>query len=160
MLDLSFLLFLSLTSIIGYPGYQRTFLGRGGLLFGGRRPSPRVAKSREKTFRAGHNRDMTDTGNHGRKTSGTQGNNRCYWSKYVVFGKHVLFKSIVMSKSLVSFFKIILASFLLVLISFEYDLVILWRDFRTRRFNSRHTFRLWSLKDIFEKNTQVLVLYL
>ena len=50
---------------------------------GGRRPlalqaagTARAAKPREKVFRAGHNRDMTDTGNRARKTSGTQGSTK------------------------------------------------------------------------------------
>ena len=40
----------------------------------GRRPKPRAAKPREKpAFRAGHYKDLTETGNRARKVSGTQG---------------------------------------------------------------------------------------
>ena len=42
-------------------------------IFGvGRRPKPRAAKPREKS-RAGHYKDLTETGNRARKVSGTQG---------------------------------------------------------------------------------------
>ena len=41
----------------------------------GRRPKPRAAKPLEKTFRPGHYKDLTETGNRARKVSGTQG--RC-----------------------------------------------------------------------------------
>ena len=55
-----------------YPGYQRSFSRAAGI-FGvglgvGRRPKPR-----EKSFRAGHCKDLTETGNRARKVSGTQG---------------------------------------------------------------------------------------
>ena len=50
---------------LGYPGYQRFF--------------SRVVRI---WIRAGHNRDMTDTGNRARKTSGTQGTpNHDHWAK-------------------------------------------------------------------------------
>ena len=39
----------------------------------GRRPKPRAAKPREKAFRAGHYKDLTETGNRARNVSGTQG---------------------------------------------------------------------------------------
>ena len=45
--------------------------------------SPRAAKSREKTYRAGHYKDLTETGNCARKVSGTQGNNNSPIQDYV-----------------------------------------------------------------------------
>ena len=49
-------------------------LAEGRHIFG-RRPKPRAAKPREKlfAFRAGHYKDLTETGNRARKVSGTQG---------------------------------------------------------------------------------------
>ena len=49
-----------------YPGYQRFFSRAAGIFGAGRRPKPR-----EK--RAGHYKDLTETGNRARKVSGTQG---------------------------------------------------------------------------------------
>ena len=49
---------------------------RAAGIFGvGRRPdtSSAVDRSSEKNFRAGHYKDLTDTGNRARKVSGTQG---------------------------------------------------------------------------------------
>ena len=62
--------------VTGYPAYQRFFsraaelsvLAEGRHIFG-RRPTPR-----EK--RAGHYKDLTETGNRARKVSGTQGSDR------------------------------------------------------------------------------------
>ena len=56
-----------------YPGYQRSFSRAAGIFGVGRRPKPRAAKPREKSFRAGHCKDLTETGNRARKVSGTQG---------------------------------------------------------------------------------------
>ena len=39
----------------------------------GRMPKPRAAKPQETHFRAGHYKDLTETGNRARKVSGTQG---------------------------------------------------------------------------------------
>ena len=50
-------------------------LAEGRHVFG-RRPKPRAAKPREKTFRAVHCKDLTETGNRARKVSGTQGSER------------------------------------------------------------------------------------
>ena len=47
-------------------------LAEGRHIFG-RRPKPRAAKPRDKPFRAGHYKDLTETGNRARKVSGTQG---------------------------------------------------------------------------------------
>ena len=46
-----------------YPGYQRFFSRAAGIFGVGRRPKPR----------AGHYKDLTETGNRARKVSGTQG---------------------------------------------------------------------------------------
>ena len=59
----------------GFPRVRREFsvLAEGRHIFG-RRPKPRAAKPREKqAFRAGHYKDLTETGNRARKVSGTQG---------------------------------------------------------------------------------------
>ena len=60
----------------GFSRVRREFsvLAEGRHFFG-RRPKPRAAKPLEKTFRAGHYKDLTETGNRARKVSGTQG--RC-----------------------------------------------------------------------------------
>ena len=49
-----------------YPGYQRFFSPAAGIFGVGRRPKPRAV-------RAGHYKDLTETGNRARKVSGTQG---------------------------------------------------------------------------------------
>ena len=56
----------------GFSRVRREFsvLAEGQHIFG-RRPKPRAAKPREK--RAGHYKDLTETGNLARKVSGTQG---------------------------------------------------------------------------------------
>ena len=62
----------------GFSSVRREFsvLAEGRHIFG-RRPKPRAAKPREKpAFRAGHYKDLTETGNRARKVSGTQGNGR------------------------------------------------------------------------------------
>ena len=46
-------------------------LAEGRHIFG-RRPKPRAAKPLEKNFRAGHCKDLKETGNRARKVSGTQ----------------------------------------------------------------------------------------
>ena len=51
-----------------YPGYQRLFSRTAGIFGVGRRPKPR-----ETPFRAGHYKDLTETGNRARKVSSTQG---------------------------------------------------------------------------------------
>ena len=61
---------------LGTRGFSRvrwefSVLAEGGHIFG-RRPKPRAAKPREK-LRAGHYKDLTETGNRARKVSGTQG---------------------------------------------------------------------------------------
>ena len=45
--------------------------------------SSAVGRSREKNFRAGHYKDLTETGNRARKVSGTQGTTRfiCAWTE-------------------------------------------------------------------------------
>ena len=55
----------------GFSRERREFsvLAEGRHIFG-RRPKPRAAKPREK--RAGHYKDLTETGNRARKVSGTQ----------------------------------------------------------------------------------------
>ena len=47
-------------------------LAEGRHIFG-RRPKPRAGEAARKTFRAGHYKDLTETGNRARKVSGTQG---------------------------------------------------------------------------------------
>ena len=52
-------------------------LAEGRHIFG-RRPKPRAAKPREKpAFRAGHYKDLTETGNRARKVAGIQGTLTC-----------------------------------------------------------------------------------
>ena len=63
-----------------YPGYQRFFLCVAGIFVVGQKPThlrppkPRQANLREKT---GHYKDLTETRNHARKVSGTQGGVSC-----------------------------------------------------------------------------------
>ena len=71
-----------------YPGYQMFFLCVVGIFVVGQkathlrpssRPKPRAANLREKT---GHYKDLTETRNHARKVSGTQGGVSCVrWSQ-------------------------------------------------------------------------------
>ena len=68
-----------IANTLGTTGFSRvrrefSVLAEGRHIFG-RRPKPRAAKPLEKTFRPGHYKDLTETGNRARKVSGTQG--RC-----------------------------------------------------------------------------------
>ena len=66
---------LTLSSHSGYPGYQRFFSRAAGSFGVGR-------------FRAGHYKDLTETGNRARKVSGTQGTFRAKcWLKGGVGGQ-------------------------------------------------------------------------
>ena len=63
----------------GFSRVRREFsvLAEGRHIFG-RRPKPRAAKPREKpAFRAGHYKDLTETGNRARKVAGIQGTLTC-----------------------------------------------------------------------------------
>ena len=71
-----------------YPGYQRFFSRAAGSFGVGRRPTclrpsaeATSGEAARKTFRAGHYKDLTETGNRARKVSGTQG--RSYRAKEV-----------------------------------------------------------------------------
>ena len=63
----------------GFSRVRREFsvLAEGRHIFG-RRPKPRAAKLREKpAFRAGHYKDLTETGNRARKVAVIQGTLTC-----------------------------------------------------------------------------------
>ena len=68
---------LLLYTTLGTRGFSRvrrkfSVLAEGRHIFG-RRPKPRAGEAARKTFRAGHYKDLTETGNRARKVSGTQG---------------------------------------------------------------------------------------